>query len=69
MRRKKLKAPPPTPEGMVWRTIRNEGTSLVTAEFARLESQRKMGNYDLYPQEVRDQIKENNRRHQSGRPA
>lgn len=62
MRRKKPKAPPPTPEGMVWRTVRNKGTLLVPAEFARLESQRKMGNYDLYPQEVRDQIKEDTRR-------
>jgi hypothetical protein len=53
--------PPPTPEGKVWRTAKGR-TFLADADHATEDSRRALGNYDLYPKEVRDQLKEGRRK-------
>ena len=59
---RKYPAPPPTPDGMCWRRNADGETVLIAASVATQEAIRKLGNYDLYPREVRDQIKETGRR-------
>jgi hypothetical protein len=49
--------PEPTPPGMVWRTVSGH-TFLVDARVAEIDSRRKMGNYDRYPEEVRKNLME-----------
>jgi hypothetical protein len=58
---RKFPKPPETPAGMVWRTI-DGVTQLVPAQEASANAAYKMGNYDRYPRELRDRIKETNRR-------
>lgn len=52
--RRKYPTPPPTPEGMVWATHPQRGTMLVPMELLSAIAAKRMGNYDLYPREVRD---------------
>lgn len=56
--RRKYPAPPPTPEGMVWASHPQFGTRLVPANFVNAVATKRMGNYDLYPREVRDAKKQ-----------
>lgn len=55
MRRRKFPAPPPTPEGMVWRKNGCGETVLVTAEEAQLHSARIMADFDSQPKWLRKQ--------------
>lgn len=48
-RRKRLQAPPPTPEGMVWRTNDYGQTVLVSADQAHAEAAAKMARFDCMP--------------------
>ena len=58
---RKFPKPPPTPRGMCWRTI-DGCTQLVCETEAQMNSINRMGNYDSYPRELRDRIKDTNKR-------
>jgi hypothetical protein len=55
-------APSATPEGMVYARHREHGLCLVPEDYQSHVSAKRMGKYDLYPREVRDQMKEGKRR-------
>lgn len=58
---RKYPPPQPTPPGMCWRTI-DGVTQLVSEREEQQNSIERMGKYDLYPREIRDQIKDRGRR-------
>lgn len=58
---KRFPPPPPTPDGMVWRTD-NGVTRLIPAEAVTQDSRIKMGNFDKYPPDVREIIRETGRK-------
>jgi len=56
-RRKRWPAPPPTPKGMVWRTVDYDGgsvTRLVPAKVAKQHSMMVMAAHDALPPFIRE---------------
>ena len=58
MRRKRWKAPPPTPKGMAWRTVDYAGrsvTKLIRADEVQKIAADKMAMFDAQPRFIRKQ--------------